>query len=431
MKGEEGTGAGTGGPGSTGAESQPPDDREHPVPQPPPPPLPDAGQELRRLLAFFFLFFVLFGFVFHVALQVIAELACKSPRPATVPPWVTLMLWFATLCLGCLSYTLFLRRGLLLRHRLSAVCDGVHTGAGFLEIAVPAVVVFVPAAVLEALPCRKNWSLGPGSEAATALLVPLAAAIMATWLVHLIDYTAVVRLLSLRYPWDISMTLDRAGDDFQARLAGRRRPEGVGEIDDLPDREIDPRVHRAVLLRLRNRLVHINADFAELRDRYGNIVAIFHPDYLAHLAHIYLKVSQMRALNMAARRIQLLGRRWTLHGLESEYVLVHDISDLRSEYVEWPWVKRNFQTVAEILDDHCKPSSASGFKRFGSILPPSDQGPAAGVSRAATELLRELIQTVREPKWRQRSLKKRATVVVAPDGSLLRIAIEEERQFNI
>jgi hypothetical protein len=163
---------------------------------------------------------------------------------------------------------------------------------------------------------------------------------------------------------------------------------------------------------------------SELIKSYGSVAALFHPDYLPHLSHTYLKLSQMRALNMPPRRIQLLGRQWSLRGLESEYVVVHDVSDIRSDYRERQ-VDEESKTKRGNTEAAPPPGAVSGETELAS-------GTAVGkMSDATADKNGYESGEQHKTKWRSRPLKKRARVVVAPDGSLIRIAIEEERQFNI
>ena len=178
------------------------------------------------------------------------------------------------------------------------------------------------------------------------------------------------------------------------RIAQYELPKGVEPEPIVRDGEwIDG---GTVIARIPSTSASGHVGMRTLLDAYGNVAALFHPDYLPHLSHTYLKLSQTRALNMPPRRIQLLGRQWTSRGLESEYVVVHDVSEMRSEYSEHP------ERVTADQQTEEKPSSNEDDKK-----------------------------EERKTKWRSRPLKKRARVVVAPDGSLLKIAIEEERQFNI
>jgi hypothetical protein len=98
---------------------------------------------------------------------------------------------------------------------------------------------------------------------------------------------------------------------------------------------------------------------------------IVHPDKLAHLSYLQLLLTQIRGQNVPPRRMQLLHRRYGFWGMTSEYVLVHDITDL-------------------VFDPITKNSSVV-----------------------------------------RKSLKKRGSVHVTYSGALISIDIEEERQVNI
>jgi hypothetical protein len=173
----------------------------------------------------------------------------------------------------------------------------------------------------------------------------------------------------------------------------------------------------------------------DLLESYGNVAALFHPDYLPHLSHTYLKLSQMRALNMPPRRIQLLGRQWTQRGLESEYVVAHDVSEIRSDYSEriMQELDRDAITLASMASARGAPTDPDATRVIRGLtkadMKAQNEGKQGGDDNNKGT---EGKERERPPiKWRARPLKKRARVVVAPDGSLVRIAIEEERQFNI
>ncbi|MEG3638361.1 hypothetical protein [Magnetococcus sp. PR-3] len=187
------------------------------------------------------------------------------------------------------------------------------------------------------------------------------------------------------------------------------------EHDQILDRGIPLFMRAELLTKMGENLSYFEESIQPLRSVFGNIANLYHPDYLPHLSHLYLKISQMRGLNVPPRRIQLLNRTWSKRGLVSEYVLVHNISELRSDYLEG-------QDWDKYLHDLAVHLSLPSFAHK-----PGEETSLEQVDR----FVKELKNLDYQPKWRQRSLKKRALVTVAPDGGLLEIAIEEERQINI
>jgi hypothetical protein len=379
----------------------------------PSPPLTDeekedqATKEDHKRLRNYSILLTLITLVFaHTALAILL-IFFDIPVPHVIfgPPWKWLsFVGMAVLsCAG--SYVAYknLRKGLLARHRLYILAGQYRSGNGFVEVAIPGMVCLAIAFILALTKCRLG-ECSPAAASAIYGLMMIGSLFFSVWLLHLADYSYVSRDLSADKTGHLSNTIQWLSEATVARLEETERfhkkiRRGASLGDDLPDREIGQDVLKTLLRNLEDRLTKFQADenFNLLMKMYGDVVALFHPDYLPHLAHVYLKISQLRALNMAPRRIQLLGRRWTVKGLESEYVVVHDISELRPEYFE----------RTPVAPD---------------IGQPGDSAANDAVKKASLST---------EPKWKQRSLKKRAIVTVAPDGSLLSIAIEEERQFNI
>jgi hypothetical protein len=326
-----------------------------------------------------------------------------------------IFLYFIFICL--LNWGFYhsnIRKWLLMRHRLYALVDNFRTGSGVFEIAIPALICLVIAYLIdfEESYSHKHISL----LILMHILIALFSLVFSIWLLHLTDYAKVSQELSREQIKWLYKTTNKLKDSTKLRLDEVRNFQKslfitqtvFNDQDTLPDREVAAVTLEEILTRLSEYLVEINNDInpddlnaKNLLKEYGSIVFLYHPDYLPHIAHLYLKNSQLRAFNMPPRRVQLLSRRWTVRGLESEYVVIHDVSELRNEYFELSAIKNNLEVLGEsniILDED--------NKKF-------------------------LTKLAFEPKWKQRSLKKRAIVQVAPDGSLLSINIEEERQFNI
>jgi len=344
-----------------------------------------------------------------------------------------LLVWVLAAMCTYYAYKHCFRKPLLARHRLYRLAGHVRSGSGFLELAMPGIACFVIAMFVLGTTCR-GTDCPAGSAIAIHLLILLATLAISVWVLHLVDYFRVTAYLSANQTRGLGKTIEWLAGTLQLRLKERKSfMENIYQdhkdsipIDDLPDREMFPELLETLLSRLSGQVKTLEDDdpLLRLRALYGNIVALFHPDYLPHLAHVYLKISQLRALNMAPRRIQLLGRRWTVRGLESEYVVVHDISELRSEYVEWPEMATRTAKIRNLLTDR------AGIPPSSTVNPAQPAVVAEPVQKHS-DFLRDLLEPAGETKWKQRSLKKRAVVTVAPDGSLLGISIEEERQFNI
>lgn len=177
-----------------------------------------------------------------------------------------------------------------------------------------------------------------------------------------------------------------------------------------------------------------------LRSIYGTIANLYHPDYLPHLSYLYLENSQLRALNVPPRRVQLLGRKWTRRGLVSEYVVVHNISDLQRGYIEDCELGRdNEPNDRETGSQTNRIKCSSAEQHFMAMLDKTEKRFIAAKDnkegleqqKEQTAIFQSLLELRPTAKWSQRSLKKRCLVTVAPDGTLLQIAIEEERQINV
>lgn len=389
------------------------------------------GPDDRPLFVWFALFVVLSGGLNYLVLLLARERPWIATKGLFFGIELTLVLaglaflwvvgWLATYC----AYTKWLRKALLARHRLYLLAGNFRSGSGFLDIAVPGVACSVAAIAILGTACR-GIECPVFTTITVHILVLVCSLAISVWLLHLADYSRITAYLSGIQAQGLGKTIEWLDGTLKMRLEERERfikatYPGITRVDDLPDREMTTELLHGLLGRLKTQASELESDedFQALRDRYGNIVTLFHPDYLPHMAHVYLKISQLRALNMAPRRIQLLGRRWTVRGLESEYVVVHDISELRPEYVEWPEMAARIEKVGGLLTNR---------KTDANQVNPQAQGAAVA---EYGKLLEGSEDEVRETKWRQRSLKKRATVTVAPDGSLLGISIEEERQFNI
>lgn len=277
-----------------------------------------------------------------------------------------------------------LRNPLLSRRKLHELAAAGPLRRGLVGLWIPAVTAALALAVV--VPALRHDSAAAHTwrwaiYGLVVVLILATAAIAA----HLADYACLAGELARKRPAKLREAVQELGTFAMERLHSVQS-EG-GDIDTrLPDQQVTSGLLKKLYESLDKRLDSLQDELDPWVRRHGNVALLFHPDYLPHMSSAYLQISQWRGLNIVPRRVQLLARHWSLKGLDSEYVIVHDVSDIRQGYPERPPM----------------------------LLGETDQKDSEAAS-----------------KWRLRSLKKRAIVNVAPNGANLGIAIEEERQFNI
>jgi hypothetical protein len=296
--------------------------------------------------------------------------------------------------LGCVLYLMLLRKPLLTRRKLHDLSSLAAIRRGLVVVWLPGVLALL--AMVAIIVLLHGSGAAPSSwRLLIFVLGDLSAVSIALLMTHVTDYAIVSGRLALRRSGRLAEAIGALGKSATERLretqedASGARARAVQELreehkevadrealtNNLPDREMTWEALNKLVTAQAERLRALDNEITPWLIGHGTAALLFHPDYLPHMSSAYLQVSQLRALNIVPRRIQLLARRWSPNGLESEYVVVHDVSDIR-------------------------PSFEASEQKY-------------------------------DEKWRLRSLKKRAIVQVAPNGALLGIAIEEERQFNI
>lgn len=341
--------------------------------------------------------------------------------------------------IASLLYFFVLRKVLLEKHRLFYLADVFSFGSGLRTLGLSAIICLILAVVFyRYLLTQDPICICTPNKIIIHILISIFSGTLSMWLLHLLDYHWTCRFLLQNKEIGFDKTINFITTTWTLRTDNyeefRKKDkeeflQTSHDLDDLYDREQDIKTIPELIKQSKEYLEKLKGDeegIGKLLKRHGNIVALFHPDYLPHLSHIYLKLSQLRALNIPPRRMQFLCRRWTVRGLESEYILVHNISELRPEYLECQ------ENIEGIVKDKILGKKISGE---GNILEKIKDGLQLTKNDKILDdlfdVIIDLIKRWKEPKWRQKSLKKRATVIVAPDGSLVQINIEEERQFNI
>ena len=310
-------------------------------------------------------------------------------------PWLVA----GTALLAYAGYWSLLRKALLARRKLHELASLAPLRRGMAQVWVPGVVatIVLGGALVLLRSSSAGVSVWHWIFDALTVVIALSAAVL---LAHCAEYAVVAPAFSARRAGQLLETIVQIGDMAVKRLSyiqqdavPDRNPITARDLMDvLPDREMTADALVQLVDRLKQRLRALADDMEPWIQAHGVVALLFHPDFLPHISSSELQVSQLRALNIVPRRVQLLTRRWSLSGLESEYVVVHDVSDIRPGYGDPPQQRR------------------------------AGQGNETAVSSVNGD---------RPSKWRFLTLKKRAVVHLAPDGALRLIAIEEERQFNI
>jgi len=250
---------------------------------------------------------------------------------------------------------------------------------------------------------------------------------LSIFIYHFYDYFRIDRELSVIR----SSGLNNSFSLIQKIVEHRFPDKGVAEIFD---RGISKNKKVKILGTIKKHLNGLEKSLENCQNKYGYIVNLYHPDYLPHLSYVYLENSQLRGLNVPPRRVQLLGRKWTKKGLVSEYVVVHNISDIQRGYIE----PSNLMTSsATEKPDKLREEQHDTLNKIADKLLESKEFKLFNGETDITHkelvyrMFREISENLPIVKWNQRSLKKRCLVTVAPDGTLLQISIEEERQINV
>lgn len=377
-----------------------------------------AARPELRLIATFCIILAPLGGLGILALLAVSSAEFDRAEIAHPEPWAIFGIgigWVVAGTIAYLVYRVILRQQFLAAFRLDTLV-GRNAITAYGMIPFVGLLALIGANIFLVKSCSKE-SCSAENLVVVYSLVAIFPVTAAFWLIRIIDYAAVsVRLAGFqRGQYSPAIAPLQAG--LVAKETARKVMLDLGDddlpIDDLLDREISATGVQNILTTLRDHFEEIDGNlfFRYLRDELGDVVALFHPDYLPHISHMALTISQLRALNIPPRRVQLLARRWSSRGLVSEYVVVHDVSDHRPEY------DRLFDPEQEsrsftLLDKAGEPTNKGGdpTKRDPFNIKPVD------FNRLA---------------WKKRSLKKRAIVTVAPDGTLVEISIEEEIQFNI
>jgi hypothetical protein len=201
-----------------------------------------------------------------------------------------------------------IRRSLLVNRRLSYLADRISRGMRIFVI--PAFVLLSLAILIGARTCSSTINNKDYLETTSMVLIFLFSGALSIWATHRLDYIIMEYYLD-KYLQQAKIS-DSIHDDIVETFTSFSKK--LSDMGDIFGQNVDSGAKHgkeSPIGALNHYLI-----------LYGAATFLYSPDIMNRLAEIYLKKIKMGEQDINDYRIDRLGHRWTIRGLETDYALI-------------------------------------------------------------------------------------------------------------